>query len=254
MKKILFIVKKFSAIIFVVLIINLSTISIQASHPEDEHAAGTAFLVNSDGHMLTAEHVVSECTNITVVNDRGIKKSSAEVIAFDKDLDLAVIKTEIMQSSFFLFSEYEPYILDDVIMVGFPDPHEDTEDEDIRLKAFKGTVTASFEYDKLIELDIYASGGSSGSAVLNSQGDVIGQLVGVFIDEFDATTFDGDQISVRAEITIATSSLWVGWFLENNNIKYTYAENRRFEYLEDLIRVFEDATYYVKCDLPAEEK
>ncbi len=244
--------RKFSAIIFVLLIINLSSISTQASHPEDKHGAGTAFLINSDGHMLTAEHVVSECINITVVNDRGIKKSSAEVIAFDEDLDLAVIKTGIIQSSFFLFSEYEAYILDDITTVGFPNPFEDTEDEDVRLKAFKGTVTASFEYDKLLELDIYASGGSSGSPVLNNYGDVIGQLSGVTIDEFDATTFDGDQVVVREQITLATDSLWIAWFLDNNKIQYTIAEGTRFEYFEDLIRMFKDATYYVKCDLPAE--
>ena len=51
--------------------INFTSISVQASHPEDKHAAGTAFLINSDGYMLTAEHVVSECINITVVNDSG---------------------------------------------------------------------------------------------------------------------------------------------------------------------------------------
>ena len=183
----------------------------------------------------------------------GVKKSSAEVVALNEDIDLAIIKTGIIQSSFFLFTQYEPSILDDITTVGFPNPIEDTDDKNIRLKAFKGAISANFEYDRLLELDIFSSGGSSGGPVLNNNGNVIGSLRGGMMHEFEAETFDGDIIMTRSYQTIATDSSWIVWFLDKNNIKYKYAEGPRFEYMDDLIRMLKDTTYYVKCDLPAEE-
>ncbi|MCK4721374.1 trypsin-like peptidase domain-containing protein [bacterium] len=66
------------------------------NQPEEEfpvYSAGSGFLVNPNGYILTNNHVVANADEITVVMDDG-QQFDAEIIGSDSDSDVAVLKIE----------------------------------------------------------------------------------------------------------------------------------------------------------------
>ena len=232
-------------------VILLTTVS-SAIEPEYLEYGGTAFLINSDGYMLTNQHIIKDCLSLNVANENGVKKSSAFVVAEDEDLDLAVIKTDIISEHFYPISQYGIEILDEVTTAGFPDPWLDMKEEDIKLSAYRGYISSTGEYDDwddYLEVDIYATKGQSGSPILNSTGEVIGVLSGAFHFEHQGTNMTDDKIKFITSRIIAANLSWIVWFLDEYKIKYTDDGSISFLDTNDLVKTMRDATFSLTCNM-----
>jgi serine protease Do len=62
--------------------------------PEARTSSGTGFFVSRQGHVVTNEHVVKQCTDIKVGYSGGLLEK-ASLLATDKRNDLALLKTDL---------------------------------------------------------------------------------------------------------------------------------------------------------------
>lgn len=140
---------------------------------------GTCFLINKQGYMLTNYHVVSEAKTIQI---KGIGNDfstayGAEVVAFDADNDLALLKLKSQNVQF----EAVPYKISleaspqgtKSFVLGYPLTSAMGEE----IKVTEGIINAKSGYKGTISQYQFSAAiqpGNSGSPLFNDNGDVIG--------------------------------------------------------------------------------
>ncbi|MBI4849845.1 MAG: trypsin-like peptidase domain-containing protein [Nitrospirae bacterium] len=134
---------------------------------------GSGFIVSGDGAIVTANHVIANAEAVIVrLSDR--ESYRANIIAADKDADIAVLKIEpqkplpavrLGNSSAVETGEW-------VIAIGNPFGLEKTVTAGII--SAKGRVIGSGKYDELLQTDASINPGNSGGPLLNMRGEVIG--------------------------------------------------------------------------------
>ncbi len=83
-----------------------------------QHSFGTGFFVNIDGEILTNNHVVAGCRNLTTKDGQPV-----QVVSKSPASDLALVKTQIKPDQVAIFrSGPAPRIGDTVVTFGFPLP------------------------------------------------------------------------------------------------------------------------------------
>jgi serine protease Do len=160
---------------------SIAHLSIRDSRGEEE-GSGSGFVISEDGHLATNFHVVEDAERIVAVFPEGKEVEVVGVRAFDKDSDVAIIQL--------MAGRYPPLKLgatpakqgDDIVVIGSPLGLGHSISTGI-VSAVRehGTVTSrNKEGMKSWGLQITASvaAGSSGSPILNLEGEVVGIVVG----------------------------------------------------------------------------
>jgi S1-C subfamily serine protease len=142
------------------------------------HGLGTGFVWDTQGHIVTNNHVVADATDIEVVFANGTTVK-AELLGTDPNADLAVIKVDLPAS------ELKPLTVGDsdnlevgqlTIAIGSPFGQEFTMTSGI-VSAVGRTIrsgNALFSIPKAIQTDAAINPGNSGGPLLNREGAVIG--------------------------------------------------------------------------------
>jgi putative serine protease PepD len=140
-------------------------------------AQGSGWVYDSDGHIVTNEHVVDGATSITVQFWNG-KTYSAQVVGTDKSTDLAVIKVDAPSSQLHALSigkSSDVQVGDGVVAIGSPFGLEETVTSGI-VSALHRAIQApnNFTINDSIQTDAAINHGNSGGPLLNARGGVIG--------------------------------------------------------------------------------
>jgi len=138
---------------------------------------GSGFVYDSDGHIITNEHVVAGAGSVSVRFWNG-KIFSAQVVGTDASTDLAVLKVDAPVSQLFPLSLGDSSNLavgDQVIAIGSPFGLEGTVTSGI-VSALHREMTSPnhFAIDNSIQTDAAINHGNSGGPLLNAEGKVIG--------------------------------------------------------------------------------
>lgn len=163
-----------------------------------ELSLGSGVIVNNKGFILTNYHVIKDAQEILLLFSDG-REALAQVIGTDKETDLAVLKVNLNNLKAIDFSELKLLrVGDPVLAIGNP-------------YGFGQTVTAGIisamgryglnlnTYENYIQTDAAINVGSSGGALVNSRG----QLVGINSAIYSQT--GGSQgIGLAIPIDIAT--------------------------------------------------
>ena len=130
---------------------------------------GSAFLVSSDGYLLTDAHVVGEAKIVRLRWSDGVE-ASGEVVRVSKRLDVAVIKTDPRGRPPLPLRRSHPAVGETVYAVGSPLGQK-----------YQGTVTRgvvsaerTIDEHRYIQSDVTVQMGSSGGPLLDSSGYVVG--------------------------------------------------------------------------------
>ncbi|WP_199609679.1 trypsin-like peptidase domain-containing protein [Flocculibacter collagenilyticus] len=134
---------------------------------------GSGVLMNSDGYILTAYHVIDNADQIAVALQDG-RRLEAELVGSDKLTDLALLKIDtdnlpvIPQDP-----KINPQVGDVVLAIGTPLNLGQTITQGIISATGKKGITGSSHAD-FLQMDAAINPGSSGGALVNSNGLLVG--------------------------------------------------------------------------------
>ena len=135
--------------------------------------AGSGFLIDADGHILTNNHVVERADRITVKLSNGASLR-AHVVGRDPDTDIALIKVDgggrlpaapLGDSDLLRVGEW-------VCAIGNPLAYEHT--VTVGVVSYIGRKLFDRSLDNFIQTDAAINFGNSGGPLINSNGEVVG--------------------------------------------------------------------------------
>ncbi|MCP4256426.1 MAG: PDZ domain-containing protein [Planctomycetes bacterium] len=164
-------------------IISPSVVGINTSGGQQQSASG--IIVHHLGYILTNNHVVSGANNIIVTlhNDQIFKTYQAQVIDSRPDLDLAIIKittNNVILSPVPLGDSDKIYIGQQILAIGNPFGLSQSASSGIISNTNRTLTTGNKTFDGLIQTDAPINPGSSGGALINPQGEVIGVNTAIY--------------------------------------------------------------------------
>ncbi len=154
-------------------IININKSIPKAPKDQQQRSAGTSFLIDANGYLVTNSHVINNAATLVVVNNG--KEYYAKAVYNDPTNDIAILKIDDKD---FTAIKILPYNIrksnielgEEIFTLGYP---RNTIVYD------KGYLSAPTGYnDDTLSVQIYvpANPGNSGGPVLDKNGDVIGIL------------------------------------------------------------------------------
>ena len=156
---------------------------LQPFNPGPQHGLGSGFVYDTDGHIITNNHVVNGADKVTVTFSDNTEVE-ATVVGVDPDSDLAVIEVDIdpallhpiplgesdtLQVGQFVVTIGNPFGLDGSMTTGIV--------SGLGRQLPSGAVTPSgqaFTIPDIIQTDAAMNPGNSGGPLLNLQGELIG--------------------------------------------------------------------------------
>ncbi|MCB9481088.1 MAG: Do family serine endopeptidase [Desulfobacteraceae bacterium] len=139
----------------------------------EQKSLGSGFLIDSDGYIVTNNHVVADADEIKVKLKNG-NEYDAKKIGTDPNTDLALIKIEPEEKLPFLkFGDSDDLKVGEwVVAIGSPFGLEQTVTAGI--VSAKGRVIDAGPYDDFIQTDASINPGNSGGPLLDLKGEVVG--------------------------------------------------------------------------------
>lgn len=143
------------------------------SFDEDDNpiGQGSGFFIDDKGHLITNQHVIEGAYSATVKIADGATYPSVGVLTADSNSDIVklLINTSGNTTPYITPVNVTPLVAEDIVVVGSPFGLEST--------VSKGIVSAVRKiptFGNILQISAPISSGSSGSPVLNMQGQVIG--------------------------------------------------------------------------------
>lgn len=188
-----------------------ATTLIQVLDQNNKHVGhGSGFLITSEGHIATNDHVVRDAEKLKVFGGQFAKGMPARIVWQDKNLDLAVIKVTDTRQPFAalsLFSTTAEQALD-VYAYGYPGTQIEylsrSEDRGIGSPTVsKGIISRSYQSKSeglLIQHSAEIRLGNSGGPLVNPCGQVVGINVAI-------TLIDEDRGGGKDNFAVSASEL-----------------------------------------------
>jgi serine protease Do len=132
-------------------------------------ATGTGFFLNGEGLAVSNYHVFQNAKRWSIKTKAGKTFPVTAIINSNEETDYLTFKVEIPQSPYLKLSETLPEKGEDIFVLGNPKGLEST--------VSRGVVSAvrnRNQENDFIQIDAAISPGSSGSPVVNMQGEVVG--------------------------------------------------------------------------------
>ena len=144
---------------------------------QESQAEGSGFVIDTDGHIVTNQHVVDGASSIKVTFADG-RTASAKVVGTDRSSDVAVIKVDVDKSELhpLTFADSNRVeVGDGVVAIGSPFGLPGTVTTGV-VSALDRTIDApnNFTISGAIQTDAAINHGNSGGPLLDADGHVIG--------------------------------------------------------------------------------
>jgi len=183
---------------------NLSVVSVLPTWPGYEKPGfgapfgtapeGSGIVLNTKGIILTASHVISRAVNVSVRDING-NIFDAEIIFDNPETDISLLKTKEM--------EHAITINDETLKIGSKAcilSNSFGLDINITCGIISGKNLSGIGFNEIedfIQTDAAANPGSSGGALVNKNGEMIGMISAIFTKETDTNVGVNFAISSR---------------------------------------------------------
>jgi S1-C subfamily serine protease len=162
---------------------------------KNEFSLGSGVIFDKKGHIITNLHVINAADQITVMLYDG-RSAIAEVLGKDPETDLAVLKITLDDLSSASFGRSESLQVGDPILA-IGNPYGFGQSVSAGIVSAKGRYGLNRnQYENFIQTDAAVNIGSSGGALINSNG----QVVGINTTIFSLTgEFNGISLAIPIE-------------------------------------------------------
>jgi serine protease DegS len=134
---------------------------------------GSGVIMHADGYILTNYHVVQNADLITVLLQNG-QQFPAELIGFDAETDLAVLKVETSNLPVIpQRANLQSLVGDVVLAIGNPLNLGQTVTQGV-ISATGRSGLSVINYLELLQMDAAINEGNSGGALINTNGELVG--------------------------------------------------------------------------------
>lgn len=179
--------------------------------PSQQTYYGSGFFVSDAGHILTNNHVVEGCTNLTLRDG-----SHLQLVDRSVSSDLALLRTDSKPPAVAVFRAGVPPKLGEGV-VAFGYPLRDILSSSGNVSVGVLSAMAGVQDDvKMVQISAPVQPGNSGGPLLDGSGHVIGVVVAK-LDTLDMARLTGD---VPQNVNFAVHWAEVRAFLEQQAIKY----------------------------------
>src|SRR4051812_14767057 len=184
---------------------------------QESKAQGSGWVYDTDGHIITNQHVVSGATSVHVRFSDGTVHP-ATVVASDPSTDLAVIKVSMPASQLHPLSlgdSNKVQVGDGVVAIGSPFGLQNTVTWGIVSALHRQMTAPSGFYENAIQTDAAVNHGNSGGPLLNMAGQVIGVNTQIESDS-------GGNEGVAFAVPSATIRTIVGQILSTGKVEHAF--------------------------------
>jgi len=176
-----------------------------------QHTFGTGFFVSSDGEMLTNNHVVAGCRNLTIKGGPPL-----QVISRNPASDLALVKAEIEPGQIAVFrSGASPKVGDTVVTFGFPLPGVLSSEGNVSSGVLSATTGLQNDI-RFVQISAPVQPGNSGGPVFDTSGHIVGVVVAK-LDALRVAQITGD---VPQNVNFAVHWSEVRALLDEQGVRY----------------------------------
>ena len=173
---------------------------------------GTGFVFSKNGHILTNEHVVSECSKVQFhLNGNPI---DVEVVAANTQVDLAILSSDLRPSSLLNIKQemMKTELMDKVFAIGFPFGAQARQ----KITVTSGIISSEaygITGSKMFQFDAAIQPGNSGGPVIDEDKNLIGIATAKADTEYYLENFG----SIPENMSFALDLESIVLFLAGNN-------------------------------------
>ena len=216
-------------------------------------ARGSGFAINSEGYFITNQHVIDGCRKVVI--NYSNKKGIAEIAAYNKKLDVAVVRVNAPTPYFMPFNDNQIKLGEELISFGYPRPFnletgpsmQSGNVSNTNLKETKFIFEDGSELpikpEGTFTVSIPMAGGVSGGPVINYYGNTRGIAV-------SGSDFKKLFPEAGGELTLnyVISSDYIVRWLKKNNLEFILRDDEENFSSEDLSIYATRALALLECE------
>jgi len=216
-------------------------------------ARGSGFAINSEGYFITNQHVIDGCRKVVI--NYSNKKGIAEIAAYNKKLDVAVVRVNAPTPYFMPFNDNQIKLGEELISFGYPRPFnletgpsmQSGNVSNTNLKETKFIFEDGSELpikpEGTFTVSIPMAGGVSGGPVINYYGNTRGIAV-------SGSDFKKLFPEAGGELTLnyVISSDYIVRWLKKNNLEFILKDDVKNFSSEDLSLFTTRALALIECE------
>jgi serine protease DegQ len=140
---------------------------------QHDNSLGSGVIVNSDGLILTNQHVIEAADEIEVALEDG-RSVRARIVGSDPDTDLAVLKIDVKNLPSITFADPKKNKVGDIVLaIGNPFGVGQTVTQGI-ISALGRNHLGISTFESFIQTDASINPGNSGGALIDAEGNLVG--------------------------------------------------------------------------------
>jgi serine protease Do len=234
----------------------------QKPKPSSKSAtSGSGFFVSKKGHVITNQHVVSNCKTVTI-GDNSKKQVTADILETDRRNDLALLKisslkmasvetkslikklgiTVVPLASDGLMRSEDVELGEDVLVSGYPYGEIFSNS----IKVTKGIVSANRglgDDTGQFQIDAAVQPGNSGGPIYDENGNI----VGVVVAQLNKRKFEKMVGSMPENVNFGIKASTVRQFLNASGLPTKWSKRSKRMNTRELAKIAKNQTVMVMC-------
>jgi len=229
--------------------------------PKPSGTSGSGFFISKLGHVITNQHVVSDCRKVTI-GDNSKKQVTATVMETDRRNDLALLRISNMQMASVetksliqklgikvvplatdgLMRSEDVELGEDVLVAGYP--YGEVFSDDIKVnKGIVSGLRGMGDESGQFQIDAAVQPGNSGGPIYDENGNI----VGVVVSQLNKMKFAKATGSIPENVNFGIKASTVRQFLNASGLPTKWSKRSKSMSTRELAKIAKSQTVMVVC-------